>query len=80
MIWLFLLDELLPNPSSARTNRFEELQCTIRIFVKLSDPYDIEKNTSFRDNVSARERLVVTLKYLATGNTYRDLKVTVLIS
>jgi hypothetical protein len=33
-----------------------------------------KKNTVMREAVSAEERLSVTLRYLATGNSYEDLK------
>ncbi|CAK1598760.1 unnamed protein product [Parnassius mnemosyne] len=41
----------------------------------------IEKEvTIFRENVSAKERLMATLRFLATGNSYQDLKYCSLIS
>lgn len=39
-----------------------------------------KKNTVMRDAVSAEERLIVTLRYLATGNSYEDLKFSTAIS
>ncbi|CAK1595741.1 unnamed protein product [Parnassius mnemosyne] len=41
----------------------------------------IEKEvTIFRESVSAKERLMVTLRFLTTGNSYQDLKYCSLIS
>ena len=48
--------------------------------LQLVTPFIQKQNTNFRNSVSARERLTVTLRYLAMGNTYQDLKFTALIS
>lgn len=43
--------------------------------------YRIEKvNTIMRESVTAEERLTATLRYLATGNSYEDLKFSTAIS
>ncbi|KAL4705475.1 hypothetical protein ACJJTC_017335 [Scirpophaga incertulas] len=46
----------------------------------LVTPYIQKQDTLFRDSVSAEQRLVVTLRFLATGNAYHDLKYSSLIS
>ncbi|XP_046689060.1 uncharacterized protein LOC124374968 [Homalodisca vitripennis] len=43
-------------------------------------PFIEKKNTLFRSSVSAEERLIVTLRYLATGRSYEDLKFSAAIS
>ncbi|KAJ8932248.1 hypothetical protein NQ314_014811 [Rhamnusium bicolor] len=48
--------------------------------LNLIRPYIEKKNTVLREAVSAEERLVVTLRYLATGQTYEDLKFSYAIS
>lgn len=40
----------------------------------------IKKNTKLREAISPHERLTVTLRYLATGRSYEDLKFTAAIS
>lgn len=48
--------------------------------LNLVTPYIKKEDTILRQSVSARQRLVVTLRFLASGNTYQDLKYTCLIS
>lgn len=43
-------------------------------------PFIERKNTVMRESVSAEERLVVTLRYLATGRSLEDLKFSAAIS
>lgn len=42
--------------------------------LKLVDPLIRKKNTLMRPSISSEERLIVTLRYLATGIDYSDLK------
>lgn len=52
-------------------------------FNKLLDrlkPQLEKSNTNFRDAISARDKLIVTLRFLATGETYRSLMYTFRIS
>ncbi|KAF9419132.1 hypothetical protein HW555_004217 [Spodoptera exigua] len=50
------------------------------ILLNLVTPYIQKQNTVLRDSISAKQRLVVTLRFLATGNSYQDLKYSSLIS
>lgn len=50
------------------------------ILLNLVTPYIQKQNTILRDSISAKQRLVVTLRFLATGNSYQDLKYSSLIS
>lgn len=43
-------------------------------------PFITKKNTHLRKAVSAEERLLVTLRYLASGSCYRDLRYSSIIS
>lgn len=43
-------------------------------------PFIAKKNTNMRESISANERLAVTLRYLATGRTFEDLKFSSIIS
>lgn len=45
---------------------FKELLSSIEDTIK-------KQNTQFRQSISAEKRLAITLRYLASGNTYRDL-------
>jgi hypothetical protein len=48
--------------------------------LNLISPRIEKKNSVMRNAVSAEERLSVTLRYLATGNSYQDLKFSIAIS
>lgn len=48
--------------------------------LELIKPYIKRKNTVMRKAISAEERLLVTLRYLATGRTFEDLKFSAIIS
>lgn len=52
---------------------FEELLAMVAPFIE-------KKNTLMRNAVSARERLIATLRFLASGQTYEDLKFSCIIS
>jgi hypothetical protein len=43
-------------------------------------PHISKQNTIMRDAISAEERLTITLRFLATGRSYEDLKFTCAIS
>jgi len=42
--------------------------------LNLVNPFIKKQNTSMREAIPASQRLSVTLRYLATGNTFEDLK------
>ncbi|CAH1979300.1 unnamed protein product [Acanthoscelides obtectus] len=46
----------------------------------LVKPLIEKKNTLFREAVSVEERLLATLRFLATGRSYEDLKFSCIIS
>lgn len=48
--------------------------------LSLVTPYIQKQDTVLRQSVSAKQRLVVTLRFLATGNSYQDLRYSTLIS
>lgn len=52
---------------------FQELLIRIKPLIE-------RKNTLFREAVSAEERLLATLRFLATGRSYEDLKFSCIIS
>lgn len=53
---------------------------TFKLLVELVRPKISKQTTIMRDPVSVEERLSVTLRYLATGSSYEDLKFTTAIS
>lgn len=48
--------------------------------LSLVTPYIQKQDTVLRQSVSAKQRLVVTLRFLATGNSYQDLRYSTLSS
>ncbi|KAF6215678.1 hypothetical protein GE061_000009, partial [Apolygus lucorum] len=53
------------------------LRMDVEVFEELLNmvtPFIQKKDTLMREAVTAEERLVVTLRYLATGRSYEDLK------
>lgn len=48
--------------------------------LNLVRPYIAKQNTVMRESISAEERLVATLRFLATGRNYEDLKFSCAIS
>jgi len=47
--------------------------------LNLVTPLMMKKNTKLREAISPHERFTVTLRYLATGRNYEDLKFTAAI-
>ncbi|CAH2001490.1 unnamed protein product [Acanthoscelides obtectus] len=47
---------------------------TFNILLELISPIISKQNTKMRESISAEERLAATLRYLATGRSYEDLK------
>jgi hypothetical protein len=43
-------------------------------------PYIQKKNTRLREAISAKRRLIATLRYLATGRSFEDMKFAMRIS
>lgn len=48
-------------------------QCVLNELLQLVTPYIEKQDTVMREAISARDRLSVTLRFLATGNTFQDL-------
>lgn len=53
---------------------------SFQFLLQLIEPKITKQNTKMRQSVTARERLIATLRYLATGRTYADMKFTCAIS
>ncbi|KAH9643707.1 hypothetical protein HF086_001817 [Spodoptera exigua] len=89
-IWVkeyLLLREKLSNMQILSVLEPSDLRNYLRVGVaefehllKLVTPYIQKEDTLLRHSVSAKQRLVVTLRFLATGNSYQDLRFSSLIS
>ncbi|KAL4084157.1 hypothetical protein QTP88_027990 [Uroleucon formosanum] len=55
-------------------------ETTFQSLLEMIRPKITKQDTNMRPSVTAEERLIVTLRYLATGNSYEDLKFTSAIS
>lgn len=55
------------------TGTYEELRCQV-------GPLIIKKDTVMRVAITPHERLTATLRFLATGRTFEDMKFSVIIS
>ncbi|KAF9407286.1 hypothetical protein HW555_012643 [Spodoptera exigua] len=83
-IWVkeyLLLREKLSNMQILSVLEPSDLRNYLRVGVaefehllKLVTPYIQKEDTLLRHSVSAKQRLVVTLRFLATGNSYQDLR------
>lgn len=47
---------------------------TFNTLLEIVTPYINKMNTKMRQSISAEERLIVTLRFLATGQSFEDLK------
>lgn len=50
------------------------------LLLHLVSPYITKENTNMREAIPATERLAVTLRFLATGRSFEDLKFSTIIS
>lgn len=74
-----LLEELRLEPDDWR-NYLRMDEDSYVTLLKLVSPIIQKENTILRAAISPHERLTATLRYLATGRNYEDLKYTTLIS
>jgi len=75
-----LLRELQSNEPADYKNYLRMENHTFYKLLNLVRPYIEKKNTVMRESISAEERLVATLRFLATGRSYEDLKFSCAIS
>lgn len=75
-----LIRELRENEKSDFLNYLRMDECRFSFLLNLVTPEIEKQNTVMREAVSAEERLIVTLRYLATGRNYEDLKFSCAIS
>lgn len=69
----FLLNELRNEPNDYQ-NFLRMDEEVFNCLLNMVSPYIVKQNTVMRESISPRERLSITLRYLATGTTFEDLK------
>ena len=57
---------ILDSSFSMDANLFDEI-------LEKAEPYILKQNTNMRDASSAHDRLCITLRFLASGQSYKDL-------
>ena len=55
-------------------------ETTFEELLALVDPIIRRQDTYMRQSITSRERLAVTLRFLATGRSYEDIKFSTMIS
>lgn len=73
------LREIRHEPNDWRNYLRMDIETYCRL-LKLVTPYIEKKNTNMRMSISPHERLTATLRFLATGRSYKDLEFTTAIS
>lgn len=74
-----LLHELRSEPDDWR-NYMRMDEATYLQLLKLVTPEIEKENTVLRQSITAHERLTATLRFLATGRSYRDMQYSAIIS
>ena len=69
-----LLDELRCTEPSDFRNFLRMNEDSFDELLELVRPFIIKQDTNMRDAISPADRLSITLRFLATGNTFEDLK------
>lgn len=77
---LNLLKELRSNEPTHFKNYLRMDDDSFQILLELVRPLITRKDTVMREAITAEERLIITLRYLATGSSYEDLKFRAAIS
>jgi len=75
-----LLHELQSNEPADFKNYLRMENHTFYELLDLVRPFIEKQNTIMRESISAEESLVTTLRFLATGRNYEDLKFSCAIS
>lgn len=75
-----LLKELRTSEPSDFKNYLRMDNDAFNLLLEFVRPKITRQDTKLRDVIRAEERLAVTLRYLATGNSYEDLKCSTAIS
>lgn len=77
---MLLLKEILKTDEDDYKNYFRMSDNLFNKLLSMVKPFLERKDTNMRKCISAEERLAVTLRYLATGRHFEDLKFSVIMS
>lgn len=77
---MHLIDELRTSSVCDLKNYLRMDDDSFKYLLKLVTPYIRKRNTKLRQCISSDERLIATLRYLATGRSLEDLKYSTIIS
>ncbi|KAK9887976.1 hypothetical protein WA026_000267 [Henosepilachna vigintioctopunctata] len=77
---ILLLNEIRDTEPEDYKNYFRMNDITFDKLLKLVTPFLLRKNTNMRQCLPVKERLAVTLRYLATGRNFEDLKFSAVMS
>lgn len=75
-----LLNEISLTDAEDFNNYFRMDEATYDSLLNMVTPFLKRQDTVMRKSISVNERLAVTLRYLATGRTFEDLKFSALMS
>lgn len=75
-----LIEKLRMSSTDDLKNYLRMGDVTFQKLLKLVKPFISKRNTRMRRAISAEERLIATLRFLATGRSFEDLKFSTLIS
>lgn len=67
------MDDLLKEPSGMFENFCRMSLQDFEYLLRQIEPIISKRNTSFRNSVPAKIRLAITLRFLATGDSYKSL-------
>jgi hypothetical protein len=77
---VLLLNEIRDTESEDYKNYFRMNDITFDKLLELVTPFLLRKDTNMRQCLPVKERLAVTLRYLATGRNFEDLKFSAVMS
>lgn len=77
---VLLLNEIRITEPEDYKNYFRMNDITFEKLLKLVTPFLLRKDTNMRRCLPVKERLAVTLRYLATGRNFEDLKFSAVMS
>ncbi|KAJ8970712.1 hypothetical protein NQ314_001059 [Rhamnusium bicolor] len=72
--------ELRSSGSEDLNNYLRMSEESFQLLLNLVKPFITKQNTRMRSAISAEEKLIATLRFLATGRSFEDMKFTTMIS
>lgn len=77
---IVLLNELKLSEANDYKNYLRMSEDQFERILRMVHPFLVRQDTTMRESISVNERLVLTLRFLATGRTFEDLKFSAAIS